>query len=108
MKRAAALIGLAALGACATPPPPPPQPVAVATRPPAYTPVMPARPRDSCGADALQGLVGKPRTEIPVPVHPGARRVTCTTCPVTMDYMPGRLNILYDADTGVVAQVKCG
>ncbi|MFN5618247.1 MAG: I78 family peptidase inhibitor [Brevundimonas sp.] len=35
-------------------------------------------------------------------------RVTCTTCPVTMDYNPGRLNILYDRDTGVVREVKCG
>jgi hypothetical protein len=53
-------------------------------------------------------LVGRPRSEIP-PTPAGATwRVTCTTCPVTMDYNPGRLNILYDRDTGVVREVKCG
>jgi hypothetical protein len=34
--------------------------------------------------------------------------VACTTCPVTMDYRPDRLNILFNPDTGVVQQVKCG
>jgi hypothetical protein len=34
--------------------------------------------------------------------------VACTTCPVTMDYRPDRLNILFNADTGVVQQIKCG
>jgi hypothetical protein len=53
-------------------------------------------------------LVGRPRSEIP-PTPAGATwRVTCTTCPVTMDYNPGRLNILYDRETGVVREVKCG
>jgi hypothetical protein len=41
-------------------------------------------------------------------VNPGARRVACTTCPMTMDYNPGRLNILYDQETGIVREVKCG
>lgn len=53
-------------------------------------------------------LVGRPRSEIP-PTPAGATwRVTCTTCPMTMDYNPGRLNILYDRDTGVVREVRCG
>lgn len=65
-------------------------------------------PPDRCGASEMQNLVGRPRTEIPVPVNPGLRRVACTTCPVTMDFNPNRLNIFYDAETGVVKEVRCG
>jgi hypothetical protein len=70
----------------------------------------PARnePRDMCGARPLQYLVGKPRTEIPVPVNVSNRRVTCTTCPVTMDFREDRLNIFFDATTGIIKEVKCG
>lgn len=69
---------------------------------------LPTLDADICRAGELQWLVGRPRTDIPVPVDVVNRRVTCTTCPVTMDYNPGRLNILYDRDTGVVREVKCG
>lgn len=108
-----ALAGATLLGSCASdapfPPsgPLPPPPPVYAPPPPAYTPA-PQPVRDQCGAAALQGLIGKPRTEIPVPVLPGARRVYCTTCPATQDFQPGRLNILYDEETGLVQQVKCG
>ncbi len=61
-----------------------------------------------CQAARHASLVGRPRAEIP-PTPAGATwRITCTTCPVTMDYNPGRLNILYDRETGVVREVKCG
>ena len=63
---------------------------------------------DLCKAGEMQWLVGKPKTEIPVPVDVVNRRVTCTTCPVTMDYNPNRLNILYEQSTGVIREVKCG
>ena len=63
---------------------------------------------DVCKAGELKWLVGKPRTEIPVPVDVVNRRVTCTTCPVTQDYSPHRLNIFFDAQTGIVEQVSCG
>ncbi|MBX9617464.1 MAG: hypothetical protein K2X25_17880 [Caulobacteraceae bacterium] len=61
-----------------------------------------------CKAGALQYLVGRPRSEIPVPVEVVNRRVACTTCPVTMDYSPYRLNIFYNAETQIVEQVRCG
>jgi hypothetical protein len=61
-----------------------------------------------CEAASLAYLVGKPRTEIPVPVDPNTRRVSCTTCPVTQDYLPGRTDILFDAQTGLITAVKCG
>jgi len=53
-------------------------------------------------------LIGKPRTDIPVPVNPGRRRVVCSTCPMTQDYSPTRQTIIFDADTGIVKEVKCG
>ena len=63
---------------------------------------------DQCGAYTLQSLIGQPRTEIPVPVEITSRRVTCTTCPLTEDYSPSRLNILYNRSTGLVERVYCG
>jgi hypothetical protein len=103
------VLGLMALFACATPEPeappapPPPPPKVEAPAP------MPAEePKDSCGARPLQYLVGRPKGEIPVPVDPTKRRVTCSTCAVTMDYREDRLNIVFDVDTGIITQVKCG
>jgi len=55
-----------------------------------------------------KAYVGKNRTELPAAVDPTRWRVACTTCPVTMDFRPDRLNILFDADTGRVKEVKCG
>lgn len=109
MKRATfAAFVLAALAAsCASSPRPEPLP-RVEPAPPAPVVVVPEPPRDQCGAQALQHLVGKPRTEIPVPVEIDNRRVTCTTCPITEEYGPKRLNIFFDANTGLVKEVRCG
>jgi len=78
---------------------------------PAHAPpyIAPPTPIQShCEAASLAYLVGKPRTEIPVPVDPTSRRVSCTTCPVTQDYRPERTDILFDAQTGLITEVKCG
>ena len=94
---------LMALAACAdSPPVPPPAPPKPAPAPP------PPKEPDHCGADAAQKYVGRPRSEIPVPVQPNLQRVACTTCPVTMDFNERRLNFFYDAATGIVKEVKCG
>ena len=98
-------VGLALLmTACASdapqPAPPPPAPYRPAPPPPP--------PADQCGAAEAQKYVGRSRTEIPIPVLPALQRVACTTCPVTMDYNPRRLNFFYDAQTGIVKEVKCG
>jgi hypothetical protein len=69
---------------------------------------MPDGDEDLCKANELQYLVGRHRNEIPVPVEVVNRRVVCTTCPVTMDYSPYRLNIFYNAETEIVEQVRCG
>jgi hypothetical protein len=74
----------------------------------ASTPSPVAVRTDTCGAAPLQYLVGKPKSEVPVPVDPSKRRVYCSTCTVTMDYRPGRLDVVFDQDTGLVTAIKCG
>lgn len=63
---------------------------------------------DTCGASAMQYLIGHNKDEAPAPVDPSKRRVVCSTCAVTQDHRPDRLNILFDKDTGAITQVKCG
>jgi hypothetical protein len=62
----------------------------------------------ACEASNLAWLVGKPRSAIPVPVNPSLRRVYCSTCFVTEDYVPGRTDIVFDSETGLITAVKCG
>lgn len=77
--------------------------------PPAPPPVVAPEPvADTCGARPMQSLIGRPRTEIPIPLRPERQRVVCTTCPMTMDYVPERLNFLFDASTGLIKEVRCG
>jgi hypothetical protein len=118
MRTHAAVFAVLLLASCASPEPQAPAtprapdtPVAVTPPPPPSPPrppPAPEPPRDACGAWELQSLVGKQRSDIPVPVDPSRRRVACTTCPVTQDFREDRLNIFFDADTGVVKSVTCG
>lgn len=78
-----------------------------AKAPVATTPVTPVK-GDTCGASKLQYLVGKPKEEAPVPADLSKRRVYCSSCIITMDYRPDRLDIVFDKDTGAVTAVKCG
>lgn len=113
MKRIVAVLlsGVALAGCSSAPEPAPPPPPTTPTAPPAIA-LPPPPPRavvkDECGLKDAQQFVGKPRTSLPAPVDPSRWRVACTTCPVTMDYRADRLNILFNADTGIVQQVKCG
>ena len=108
MRHAFVLGWILALAACSTPPEP--------TRPPQAPPpvaVVPVAPppqseQDTCGAKEFQGLVGQPRSEIPVPVRPERRRVVCTTCPMTRDFDQNRTNFFFDAQTGRITAVRCG
>ena len=105
------LIGLLALAACApTTASDAPAPRAVEeaqiNQPVGTPPVSPTA--DLCRAGEMQWLVGKPKSEIPVPVDVVSRRVTCTTCPVTEDYSPTRLNIFFNEQTSLIEQVRCG
>jgi len=110
LRRLAVAVLLAA-SACAEPATAPaPAPIVQAPPPrPRPTPPPPAAPvRDACHADPLQYLVGKPHTDIPVPVVPALRRVVCSTCVMTRDYRPARQTIIYDSTSGLVTSVKCG
>lgn len=61
-----------------------------------------------CKADQYQRYIGRNRSELPAQPAGETWRVTCTTCPMTMDYNPRRLNIVYDQASGVIREVKCG
>lgn len=61
-----------------------------------------------CRAPEYQRFVGRNRSELPAKPDGEVWRVTCSTCAVTMDYNPNRLNIVYDEATGVIREVKCG
>ena len=114
MIRTIAALGgaLLLLAACADSRPPrtaPASPVASPRpEPPAQHHGGKSADRDECGARDYQKLVGEPRSKIPVPVNPALQRVACTTCPVTMDYAPRRLDFFFDAETGLIREVKCG
>lgn len=69
---------------------------------------MPPTTDDQCRASDYQSLIGQSRTEIPQAPAGATWRVTCTSCAMTMDHRPDRLNILYDQQTGIVEDVKCG
>ncbi|HEY0927165.1 I78 family peptidase inhibitor [Brevundimonas sp.] len=71
-------------------------------------PTLPDDGPAACKADQYQRYVGRNRSELPQTPAGETWRVSCTTCPVTMDYNPRRLNIVYDEATGVIRQVKCG
>lgn len=116
-----ALAGALAVSACASQPPSrapsyphyptttPVAPVSATERPYLAEPgVRNATGEAMCKADEFQWLIGKPRSEIPVPVDVVNRRVACTTCPVAEDYSPYRLNIFYNQRTGLIEQVRCG
>jgi hypothetical protein len=71
------------------------------------TPLVPT-PKLLCDAPGLTYLIGRPKTEIPVPADLSHRRVVCTHCPGNIDYQPTRTNILFNPATGLITAVKCG
>ena len=75
----------------------------------AANPEMPAPDgmADTCGAGESQSLIG--RNVAAVSFASAANvRVACTTCAVTMDYDPNRMNVFFDQDTGRIERVTCG
>jgi hypothetical protein len=98
MKLHAVSIALLALAAAACAPTPAPD-----------APVVRAHdPLRACPAAKYESYIGRNRSTLPPQPADETWRVTCTTCPVTMDYKSGRVNILYDQATGVIREVKCG
>lgn len=97
MRRPLILAALLAMAACA------PQPVEPDIIGPSYSDAP-----DQCRASAYQRYIGRSRTELPAKPEGQTWRVTCDTCPVTMDYNADRLNILYNSQTGLITKVQCG
>lgn len=96
------------LGYRASPPAPSGPLMVQASQPDAPArPAMPAR-KLLCDAPSLTYLVGRPRTEIPVPADLSHRRVVCASCPSSDDYRPDRTDIVFDPKTGVITAVTCG
>ena len=107
MKHLLLLLGVLGLSACADYLPVDSQGHTTAEPPKAAVSATPAK-GDICHAAALQYLVGKNKAEAPAPVDPSRRRVYCSTCAVTLDYRPDRLDIEFDKDSGTITAVKCG
>lgn len=63
---------------------------------------------DLCHAADYRYLVGQNRSKIPQKPEGATWRVYCSTCAVTLDYNPGRLDIVFDDKTGTITEVKCG
>lgn len=61
----------------------------------------------SCGADALQALVGQPTSVLQTMKFGSQTRILRPGTAVTMDYRPDRLNIEIDAAERIV-RVQCG
>lgn len=75
---------------------------------PAPAPMPPGDGPSQCRADQYQRYIGRHRSELPPRPAGEVWRVTCTSCPMTMDYNPSRLNILYQESSGVIREVRCG
>jgi hypothetical protein len=110
---AAILFGVVGCAQTPLPPGPPPllSPPPLARRVQSRAPVPPAAAgvaADACGASRLQYLVGRPETDIPVPVDPDRRRVLCSTCVMTSEHEPWRQTIIFSSMTGRVTSVTCG
>jgi len=94
------------ISACAAPSPPPPAADKIAAAPPAQV-VAPLEP-DHCGAADQRQLIGRSRREIPVPVFPALQRVVCSTCAISGEHIAARLNFFFDAQSGLITEVRCG
>lgn len=64
--------------------------------------------RDQCGANQLQWLVGRQVGDVPPYLSRSPTRIACTTCAITEDFSPQRLNIFFDEVTRTIREVRCG
>ncbi len=64
-------------------------------------------PKNSCGADELKYLIGKPRTVLHTMKFGGDVRIIEPDSYVTTDYSTSRTNIHIDKK-GFISQINCG
>lgn len=62
---------------------------------------------DACHAYDNRALIGRREGEIDRSTLPANARVVCHNCPVTMDHVPDRLNVMLDSN-GRVESLRCG
>jgi hypothetical protein len=76
---------------------------------PALAPEPPATPPQTtpCGAGDLQTLIGQDRSVLATMRFAPPVRILGPDDIATMDYLPNRLNIRYDAQ-GVIQSITCG
>lgn len=65
-------------------------------------------PGDLCHARAAKPLIGRAISDVPKPRHGYSHRFVCTTCQVTTDYNPRRLNLIFNEKTRKVTALQCG
>jgi hypothetical protein len=67
----------------------------------------PEPPADACNATGWTWLIGETVDVVAASTFPAPMRVIGPGDPVTMDYLPNRLNVVYD-EAGIVTDVYCG
>ncbi|MBW7922212.1 MAG: hypothetical protein H3C51_08955 [Rubellimicrobium sp.] len=61
---------------------------------------------DTCGAAALEHLVGQPQSVLDGMTFPDGTRILPPGAPMTMDFRPDRLNIFIGED-GLIERLQC-
>src|SRR5262245_50156586 len=64
--------------------------------------------QDACRASQSRYLVGKKRSALPAKPDGANWRIACSSCAVTLEFTPTRMNIFFDEKTDVIKEVKCG
>lgn len=65
------------------------------------------KPEDTCGATALQSLVGQPKSQLETMRFSQTVRIIGPGQPITRDYRIDRLNIEYD-EKEMISRLWCG
>ncbi len=60
-----------------------------------------------CDAAAARSLIGSHIGAVSFPQGANVR-IVCTTCPMSKDLRPDRLNVRFDEATGIIESVDCG
>ncbi|RZJ42940.1 MAG: hemolysin [Brevundimonas sp.] len=74
---------------------------------PTPSPETPGTGAQQCNAEASQSLIGSHVGAVDFAAGANVR-IACTTCAVTMDYNPNRLNVFFVEETGIIERVTCG
>ena len=68
---------------------------------------QPAAEADACNASGWTWMIGEPVDLVSSTTFPAPMRVVGPLGPITTDYLPNRLNVVYN-DRGIITGVECG